>query len=95
MRNFFRGFYLVISVIVLASCGGGGGSSTPEPPPTPPPTPPTSTPPDCALSAQNTYYCTMTRKGLSRELYIYIPDSYSENGDPVPLLFSLHFFRSW
>jgi Poly(3-hydroxybutyrate) depolymerase len=94
MRNFFRGFYLVISVIVLASCGGGGGSSTPEPPPTPPPTPPTSTPPDCALSAQNTYYCTMTRKGLSRELYIYIPDSYSENGDPVPLLFSLHGYTS-
>ena len=36
----------------------------------------------------------MTRKGLNRELYIYIPANYSENGSPVPLLFSLHGYTS-
>ena len=79
MRIFFRSLYFSLTIIALASCGGSSGSTTPEPPPTPPPTPPSSTSPDCALtSSKNTYYCTMLRKGLSREFYIYIPDNYSE-----------------
>ena len=94
MRNFFKSCYISIIVIFLSSCGGGS-SSTPAPPPASPPTPPSSTPPVCTLtSTQNTYYCTMTRKGLNRELYIYIPANYSENGSPVPLLFSLHGYTS-
>ena len=94
MRNFFKGCYISVIVIFLSSCGGSS-SSTPTPPPTPPPAPPSSTPPVCTLtSTQNTYYCTMTRKGLNRELYIYIPANYSENGSPVPLLFSLHGYTS-
>tara|TARA_B100001989_G_C24446311_1_gene416628 strand:- start:124 stop:924 length:801 start_codon:yes stop_codon:yes gene_type:complete len=36
----------------------------------------------------------MNRQGLERELYVYIPESYSENSDPVPLLFSLHGYTS-
>ena len=36
----------------------------------------------------------MNRQGLERQLYVYIPESYSESSEPVPLLFSLHGYTS-
>ena len=42
------------------------------------------------VSIENTQYCSITRDGLTREFYIYVPSSYSEYNSPSPILFSLH-----
>ncbi len=39
---------------------------------------------------KQTFYCTIS----NREFYIYIPSTYSDEGDPFPLLFSLHGYTS-
>ena len=48
--------------------------------------------PSCSIypAIENTQYCSVSRDGLNREFYIYVPDSYSEYTSPVPILFSLH-----
>ena len=84
-----------ISIVFLSGCGGGGGSSTDEvPSPIITPPPPTNTQPICTNSAYpRTLYCTVKRKNLDREFFMYIPDGIDASA-PVPLLFGLHGYTS-
>lgn len=49
----------------------------------------------CSLGLNNTYNCSMIKNGLAREFIVYVPESYSSQNLPVPLLFSLHGFTSY
>ena len=39
---------------------------------------------------RNTKYCSFILNGLHREFYVYLPSSYSEESDALPVLLSLH-----
>ena len=39
---------------------------------------------------RNTKYCSLNLNGFRREFFVYLPSSYSEDGDAFPVLLSLH-----
>ncbi len=88
-----RSLALLVSLIFISACGGGSGGESPTAPDLPDPiSTPDSSIPSCSnySSIENTQYCSFTKDGLTRELYIYVPSGYSENISPVTVLFSLH-----
>lgn len=89
MNKFKGSIFLLICVSFIASCGGGSESAAPVPDSQPENN--LSTPACSNYSAiENTQMCSFVHNELTREFYIYIPNGYSENIAPVPVLFSLH-----
>ena len=85
---------LFVVIFLLTSCGGGGTTTEEVIPPIISPPTPTNTEPICSNSGYaRTLFCSMKRKNLDREFYVYIPDGI-EDLSSVPLLFGLHGYTS-
>ena len=85
---------LLFIIFLLTSCGGGGSTTEEVVSPIISPPTPTNTEPICSNSGYaRTLFCSMKRKGLNREFYVYIPDGI-EDLPSVPLLFGLHGYTS-
>ena len=82
-------------LISLFSCGGGGYVTEKEEEPIEEfidDTSDTEAAPGCSdySEAENTQFCTISSGGLTREFFIHLPEAYSDQIPPVPVLISLH-----
>ena len=66
---------LFLATFLLTSCGGGGSTTEEVVSPIISPPTPTNTEPICSNSGYaRTLLCSMKRRNLDREFYVYIPD---------------------
>ena len=82
-------------LISLFSCGGGGYVAEKEEELIEEfidDTSDTEAAPGCSdySEAENTQFCTLTSDGLTREFFIHLPEEYSDQIPPAPVLISLH-----
>ena len=89
--------YLFCSTLLmpLFSCGGGGYVAEKEEESIEElidDSSDTEAAPGCAnySGAENTQFCTLISDGLTREFYIHLPEAYSDQIPPLPVLISLH-----
>ena len=94
INNIFLKLFLSALMMFLTSCGGGSGTIEEEKPAgdIPDETPSDNSAPECSnySELENTQFCTLSIGGLMREFYLHLPENYSDQVPPLPVLISLH-----
>ncbi|MCH2560672.1 MAG: alpha/beta hydrolase-fold protein [Pseudomonadales bacterium] len=94
INDIFLKLFLSALMMLVMSCGGGSGTIEEEKPTEgiPDETPSDGSAPECSnySELENTQFCTLSIGGLMREFYLHLPENYSDQVPPLPVLISLH-----